>query len=334
MLIPIDIDGNLKRIDMDMEQLTFRELGLKEEHIEDFIRDNIELLAVDQTLLVVGQQVRNKERGRSDLVAIDQDGSLVLIEIKRDLDDIKNRKEPFEFQAIRYAANYAAMATVDELVDRVFAPYIERNRDKFGKTELTPHELGKRKIQEFLKKHEAEGKFNQKQRIFLVASDFDPQTLSACAWLANNQVSISCFKLIPYKLMSQHLLRVEQVIPLQTLESFYVEVADSKTKTSQLSERNRTFLPRMDQLFEWEIVKPGDVLTIRNSGNSQAIVRNHKEVDFQGEPLSFNKWGQKVTGWSSICIYEWAYSERLQKTLDDARREKLQEQLDADTLEE
>jgi hypothetical protein len=329
MLIPIDIQNSLKKTETDIEQLTFREMGLKEEHIEDFIRDNIDILADDQTLLVVGQQVRNKERGRSDLVAVDEDGNLVLIEIKRDLDDIKGRKEPFEFQAIRYAANYARMNTVEELVDRLFAPYIDKNRDKFGISELTANELAKRRIEEFLSKHKADKTFNRKQRIFLVASDFDPQTLSACAWLVSNQVSISCFRLIPYKLGTQYLLRIEQILPLQTPENLYVEVADSKARPLDKTDRNRTFLPRMDKLFEWGIVKQGDILTIKNYNNSQAVVLNHKEVEFQGERLSFNKWGQKVTGWSSICIYEWAYSERLQKLLDDAREEELQKQLNA-----
>ncbi|WP_245955030.1 hypothetical protein [Paenibacillus flagellatus] len=164
----------------------------------------------------------------------------------------------------------------------------------------------------------------------LVASDFDPQTLSACAWLVGNQVSISCYKLIPYKLGSQYLLQVEKVLPLPALDDRYVEVAPpSETQTTDSSSsRNRTQLPRMDKLFEWGIVKPGDVLTLKNYSDSQAVVVNHKEVEFQGERLRFNQWGQKVTGWSSICIYAWAFSERLQKLLDDAREEELQRRLE------
>ena len=39
--------------------------------------------------------VGNKENGRSDLTAVDQNGNLVLIEIKRDVEDIKQRREAF-----------------------------------------------------------------------------------------------------------------------------------------------------------------------------------------------------------------------------------------------
>ncbi|MFO8066930.1 MAG: hypothetical protein R6U11_05040, partial [Bacteroidales bacterium] len=59
----------------------------------------------------IGSQVTNSEKGRSDLTAIDDNGNLVLIEIKRDIEDIKARKEELEFQAIRYAAGYAKIKT-------------------------------------------------------------------------------------------------------------------------------------------------------------------------------------------------------------------------------
>ena len=38
--------------------------------------------------------------------------------------------------------------------------------------------------------------------------------------------------------------------------------------------------------------------------------------------LTYNQWGQKVTGWSSICIYEWAIHKETGKTLDVLRRKK------------
>ncbi|GAA0079978.1 hypothetical protein UT300006_06030 [Clostridium sp. CTA-6] len=38
--------------------------------------------------------------------------------------------------------------------------------------------------------------------------------------------------------------------------------------------------------------------------------------DIKGEKLTFNKWGQKVTGWSSIRIYDWVlikYNDKIEK---------------------
>jgi hypothetical protein len=62
------------------------------------------------------------------------------IEIKRDVEDIKQRREAFEFQAIRYAASYAKIKTTDELVDKIFTSYIEKYKDEFELGELTAYE--------------------------------------------------------------------------------------------------------------------------------------------------------------------------------------------------
>ena len=88
------------------EAVTFSELGMKENDIEEILRCSIDMLCDDEeSMLIVGRQVKNEKLGRSDLTAIDNNGNIVLIEIKRDRKDIENRKEAFEFQAIRYAAS-------------------------------------------------------------------------------------------------------------------------------------------------------------------------------------------------------------------------------------
>src|ERR1039458_7144121 len=78
---------------------------LDESDLEEFVRKNPGLFFQDdETLLIVGQQVRDKIGKRSDLVAIDAKGNIVYIELKRDHGDMAVRKEPLEFQAVRYAA--------------------------------------------------------------------------------------------------------------------------------------------------------------------------------------------------------------------------------------
>src|SRR6266542_4084742 len=99
MLVPIKLENGIVIDDVELIPTSFRELGLMESHIEEFLRKNTDVLFDDETLLIVGQQVSNIERGRSDLVAVDESGNLVLIEIKRDARDITTRKESFEFQA-------------------------------------------------------------------------------------------------------------------------------------------------------------------------------------------------------------------------------------------
>src|SRR3954447_11386254 len=90
------------------DAVTFSELHMVENDIEEILRSNIEMVCdEEESMLIVGRQVRNVHHGRSDLTAVDNFGNIVLIEIKRDRKDIESRKEAFEFQAIRYAASYA-----------------------------------------------------------------------------------------------------------------------------------------------------------------------------------------------------------------------------------
>lgn len=112
-------------------------------------------------MLIVDRQVQNEKFGRSDLTAVDNNGNIVLIEIKRDRKDIENCKEAFEFQAIRYAESYATVENADDLVKKVYAPYIEKYRSEFELGALTSYELGIRKLTEFLRGYGAENSFNE-----------------------------------------------------------------------------------------------------------------------------------------------------------------------------
>jgi hypothetical protein len=350
MLIHVDITNGLTRKDAVFSPTTFKSISLKESDLEEFIRNHVEILfasdngeeASNESLLIVGQQVENVEKGRSDLIAVDGSGRLVLIEIKRDLEDIRQRKEPFEFQAIRYAASLATIKTQERLIELIYAPYIEKHRNEDGFREfknLTASEIARRKLDEFLKFNNATETFNQKQRILLVSSEFDSQTLSAVSWLIANGVDISCFTLTPGKLLDQYFVNVEQVLPLPTLEDNYVDINSRSSLPSHNRQRtssstgNKQYLPRIPAMFEWGILKAGDILSIADQLNSEAEVLSTTQVRFQGEAMSYNEWGQRVTGWSSLNIYSYAVHQESSKTLDELRTEKMR-QLQAQTRED
>ena len=110
-IVPISIsdasNNRLQLSDHEIEETSFRQLSVNEADLEEFVRKHIDIIFPDETLLIVGQQVINESRGRSDLVAIDDSASIVLIELKRDAQDMRRRAESLEVQAVRYAANYA-----------------------------------------------------------------------------------------------------------------------------------------------------------------------------------------------------------------------------------
>lgn len=327
MIRSINIRNGLHLIeDSEPEFKKYQELNLVEKDIEELLRKNIDILVEDETLLIVGQQLINAENGRSDLIAIDENGFLVLIEIKRDAEDARNRKETFEFQAIRYAASLATIDTPEELVDLSFAKYIEKHRTEYSLNDLSSREIGLRILNDFLEQNNIK-QFNQKQRIILVASSFEPQTESAVSWLISNKVDISCYAVSIVKITQSYFLDVQKILPTRSLDSFLVDFKKPNTpNTISNSGVKRNYLPRMNKLFEWEILVPGDKLSIKGKADSEATVINEKEVSFKGRTLSYNLWGETVTGWSSICIYEWAVLIGSGKTLDQLRRERMEQE--------
>lgn len=213
--------------------------------------------------------------GRSDLTAIDNNGDIVLLEIKRDRRDIEGRKESFEFQAIRYEASYATIETPDELVTKTYARYIEKYREEFENDALTSFELGRRKLNEFLEDSGSGKRFNNKQRIILVASDFDEQTLSAVAWLNSNNVDMSCYKLIPYKIDRDVYLTIEKVLPLDNYDDYYVTFLEKvSSKTASSKSVSRRLLPKIDTMLKWGVVKEGDIIKSKDYPDEGSLLGN------------------------------------------------------------
>jgi len=344
-IVPIKLqqNGNKTVVNRgEVNQQTMKELGLTEADLEEFIRKNVEILFPDdeETLLIIGQQVRNQAAGRADLVAVDGDGNIVLIELKRDKEDTTARKEPFEFQAIRYAANYALIKTQQDIVQQLFAPYIERHKEDSEFQELanglTASELATRRLDEFLQNNQAQGTLNHRQRIILIASSFDRQTLSACAWLASNGIDMRCMAVAPLQYDQQSFFKIEQIIPPPSLEDYFVNIESTSRGANSLSNKttqSRRVLPRMEELLKWNLVAPGDRLYIKGYKSEVAEIVNHVYVKYKQQELKYNDWGKRITGWSAINIYECTIHEKKKETLDSLRREKLKELSPTSTAE-
>lgn len=316
-----------------IEETTFAELGMKESDIEEILRKNVDMLCDDEeSMLLVGQQVKNEKNGRSDLTAIDNNGDMVLIEIKRDKRDIEGRKESFEFQAIRYAASYATIKSTDELIQKVFSPYVEKHKHEF-QTDigLTSAELAQRLLSDFIEKNGITA-FNEHQRIILVASEFDEQTLSAVAWLNSNQVDISCFQICPYRLGDRILLDMKKVLPVVEYEDFYVNVASRgsivKGKKKDISRRT---LPKIDTMMEWGIVGQGDVLTAKGTTEEAVLQADGQVKTALGDVLSIQQWLKGVFGWSSVETYAFSVDQKTGKTLSQLRQEYMENQSESHT---
>lgn len=68
-----------------LEPLTFAELNMQEKDIEELLRQNIDMVCdEEESMLIVGKQVRNASRGRSDLTAFDNEGDILQAKDRED----------------------------------------------------------------------------------------------------------------------------------------------------------------------------------------------------------------------------------------------------------
>lgn len=312
--------GDDKKSLQDIELVTFSELKMEEKNIEEILIENIDLLDDDndddentESMIVVGRQVRNEGNGRCDLTAIDKFGNLVLIEIKRDARDIKSRAEEFTFQAIRYVASFSKIQTVADLADKVYVPYLEKKIKPSVPVDDNLRDIAIKKLNQFLGLHKLSD-LSGKQRIVLVAGDYDSQTLSAAAWLINNGVDISCFRIAPYRWEEKILLDVKQLLPLK---DYIVGIAEPGSRMSSVSksatkEIHRTRLPKINALIREGILFVGDLFTAKDRpgeevellANSQIKVVSTSLTSLKvGETTSLQQWLRKVYDWDAVDTY-------------------------------
>ncbi|MEI6680459.1 MAG: hypothetical protein WCL21_17760 [Mariniphaga sp.] len=303
---------------------------MKETDLEEILRTSIDMICdEEESMLIVGRQVKDEKLKRSDLTAVDNNGNIVLIEIKRDKKDIEGRKEAFEFQAIRYAASYATIENVEDMVIKVYAPYIEKYRSEYIMGSLTPYEFGFRQLSEFLQINDAVNSFNEKQKIILVASDFDDHTLSAVAWLNNNNVDISCYKLNPYKINEEIYIDAEKILPLNEYTDYYVNLMENNNnkKMGKSSDITRRTMPKIDSLLKWGVVKAGDIIVAKGRDDEGILLKNGN-VKVGEKQLSLQIWLKELYGWSSIQTYNFAVHKESGKTLSQIREEYMLEVAD------
>ncbi|MDB5770372.1 MAG: Type restriction enzyme protein terminus [Burkholderia sp.] len=112
-------------------------------------------------------------------------------------------------------------------------------------------------------------------------------------------------------------------LPVAQTAASQPEEPPTNASRAERAAGNESSIPRRrfqstQNLFDLGRLKAGDTLTIKGRTNSLAEVVDGRSVEFRGEKMSFNDWGQRVTGWPSIRIYTMACLPD-GKTLDQLR---------------
>jgi hypothetical protein len=167
-----------------------------------------------EELLVIAEEFGGWEDAnrRIDILALDRDGRLVVIELKR-----TSTGGHMELQALRYAAMVSSM-TFDEAA----AAYARYWADKRPGDEID----ARAEIGDFLDVDSSDDPdLSTDVRIVLVSAGFGREITTAVLWLNRfDGMDIRCVRLTPYELDGRVLIDIQQLIPLPEAGDYQVRL--------------------------------------------------------------------------------------------------------------
>lgn len=173
-----------------VNEVDFAELYVKERNdIQEWIADNPGILGED--LLVIAKEFSDfdRTRERADLVAVDADGQLVVVELKRD-----DSGTDVHWQAIKYAS-YLRDASADAIVEM-----LARYRAKAAGGDIDEEAAAHALTEHTGADDDLARVLNNDQRVMLVSHRFPPEVTSAALWLNEKALRplVTCITLTPY----------------------------------------------------------------------------------------------------------------------------------------
>ena len=255
---------------------TFEAEQLQEAKLQRLLRDQPDVL--EEGLFIVAEEFSNwQESGRSiDLLALDSEGNLVVIELKR-----TQTGDHSELQAIRYAAMVSNLKPED---------VIEAHR-KYLDVEQQEAE---RRIRDHLSNTEAGEIETQRPRIILASAGFSTELTTSVLWLRDGGMDISCVRLQLYQSGDGLLLDTSQVIPLPEAADYMVKVREGEERERRARRNSRAtripggdafrdaidrarmeYKPMLNQLYEWVVsLEQGNLATLETrQGNVNTTLR-------------------------------------------------------------
>ena len=263
-------DNRLERL----AQVSFGELGFHErDHLQEWLAHTPDVLG--EELLIIQKEFDGfaDTRERLDLLALDEEGRIVVIENK--LDD---SGKDVVWQALKYAS-YCSSLKKSEIIE-IYQRYLDKQpeggeafenlRDFFGVEDLDEIVLNS----------------GNEQRVVMIAANFRKEVTATALWLLGHGMLVQCFQVVPYTFDGEILVDIKQIIPTPEAESFMIGMTakDSEEKTT-LQTRKRSQVLRQEFWTE----------TLRD-------FRERRISLFENISPSFDHWLSCATG-SPGCAY-------------------------------
>lgn len=235
----IDQQGN--KIEK-LEEPSFSDLRLHErKNLQEWIAK--EPTALGEELLIIQKEFADWEdtNERLDLLALDKQGSLVIIENK--LDD---SGKDVTWQALKYASYCSTLSK--ENIKKIYQDY------------LGPKEKAEEKLSEFF--DDTDTTYEElsfiTQRIILIAARFRKEVTSTVLWLMRFKIKIQCFRATPYSMDingdKKLFLNFEQIIPPKDAEDYMIRMAEKEQDLSA-SQNHLEVMRVMRKKFWTELIQ-------------------------------------------------------------------------------
>lgn len=225
-----------------IEPSSFQELNVWErKDLEKWVEEHPALLGEKLFVITTEYDKFDKTSDRLDVLAIDKNGKLVVIELKRDIAPTET-----ELQAIKYAA-ICSNFTFEDIVEI----YVDRMKRKGSKID---EEDASSEILDFIQNESFEDLDNQ-PRIILAAREFRQETTSTVLWLRSFGVDITCVKLELHSLKSETgkdtiAINSSIIIPLPDAKEFVVDRERKETEIAEMTKSQKFYRSLYDVLIE------------------------------------------------------------------------------------
>lgn len=231
---------NGNKIVVPLKKKSFAELHMSERNdLQEWIAKCPQVLG--ERLLIIQKEFAgfNDTKERLDLLALDENGNLVIIENK--LDD---SGRDVVWQALKYVS-YCATLTKADICD-IYQNYLGDGL------------VSKDKITEFFDSQDFESiRLNPNdgdQRIILVAANFRKEVTSTVLWLRDHGVDITCIKVNVFMDEGKLYLDTEQILPIKEIGDYQIKLS-AKKQEDILSSGQEATRQKMNIQF-WENALP------------------------------------------------------------------------------
>lgn len=230
--------------------------GLKErQHLQEWVIAHPQVLGPQVKIVAFefgswSGHTGEKEKDRLDVLALDADGHLIVVELKRD-----KAPDTVEMQALKYAA-LVSRFTRDDL-DKVHARYLSKQTG----TDVTPDQAAA-ELDSWAAITEDSLRLPS---VVLMASDF-PQTVTATVVFLHQQLGLDIRLLAfqAYQTANDVLVTVSQHYPPPGIEEFVLSPEVSEAQKAKSTKQNKQReVSTVARLIEADILSQGERLEFR-----------------------------------------------------------------------